>query len=135
MRNTLISTFTLLGLVLTAAYAADPPPVKEGLWQIHTQSVDNPGNKKTEGTRSICRSHAYDVQVLAAAKKRPGCTVTNETVQGNKYTMTMHCVVMGSQADNTNVTTFQSDTAIHSENHMTYSPAMYGVAESTLVMD
>jgi hypothetical protein len=37
-------------LVLPIANAANPPDVKEGLWSVHTQSIDNPGDKKREGT-------------------------------------------------------------------------------------
>ena len=50
-------------LVLPIANAANPPEMKEGLWTIHTQSIDNPGNKKSEGTYSLCRSHAYDLAI------------------------------------------------------------------------
>ena len=33
------------------------------------------------------------------------------------------------------VTTFQGDSATHSETHTTNTPEQYGVAESTMVMD
>lgn len=121
--------------VIAVARAEDVPQVKEGLWSIHIQSVDNPGNKKTEGTRSICRNHEYDKQAQARAKSRKGCTVTSETVRGNQYSVSMRCTIAGSTGENTNFTTFQGDSAIHSENHITYNPALYGISEMTMIMD
>jgi hypothetical protein len=38
--------------------AVDLPPMKEGLWSIRNQGVNNPGGKKAENTSTICRSHA-----------------------------------------------------------------------------
>jgi hypothetical protein len=69
-------------LVLPIAYATDPPELREGLWSIHTQVTDNPGNKKSESTRTLCRNHAYDKSVEAKAKKTliKGCTKVDESV-------------------------------------------------------
>jgi len=122
-------------LVLPAARAADPQELKEGLWQIHTQTTDNPGGKKSEGTYSLCRDHAYDNAVRARAKQVKGCTVTDESLTGGKYSAESHCVVAGTTIDTKSTTTSQGDTAFHSESHSTYSPAMYGVNESTMVME
>ena len=37
--------------------------------------------------------------------------------------------------DTTEKATFKGDTAVHSETHATYSPPLYGVSESTMIMD
>jgi hypothetical protein len=121
-------------LVLPIANAADAPDVKEGLWSIHTQSIDNPGNKKTEGTITLCRNHAYDLSVRAKAKNVKGCTVS-ESSQGGKYSSATHCVVGTTVIDSKGTTTFVGDTATHTESHSTYTPAMYGVAETTMIQD
>src|ERR1019366_10150910 len=34
-----------MALALPITDAANPPDVKEGLWSVHTQSIDHPGNK------------------------------------------------------------------------------------------
>jgi hypothetical protein len=115
--------------------ADDPPQVKEGLWSIHTQSIDNPGNKKTEGTRSICRNHQYDKEAQARAKTVKGCTVTSEAFHGNQYSVATRCEVAGTVIQSANVTTFQGDSAFHSENHASYNPAMNGMSESTMIID
>src|ERR1700688_4063110 len=37
------------------AIATNHPDLKEGLWSIHTQTIDNPGNKKSDGSFTLCR--------------------------------------------------------------------------------
>ena len=52
---------TVAALVLTAAVslASDPPPLKEGLWFLNRQTIDNPGNKKEVWPPiKMCRDHA-----------------------------------------------------------------------------
>jgi hypothetical protein len=122
-------------LWLPIVNAANAPEIREGLWSVHTQSIDNPGNKKTEGMYSICRSHAYDQHVQSLAKDgAKGCT-SNENLQDGKYEAESHCVVGGIAVDSKATTAFQGDTAYHAEVHTTYSPAFGGVSESTMIMD
>jgi hypothetical protein len=122
-------------LLLSLAWATDPPPLREGLWSLHMQFTDNPGNKKTEGAYSLCRDHAYDQAAHARARQIPGCTITGENFTGGKYTVEMHCVRMGSTVESKSVTTFSGDSAVHSESHSTTNPPLNGVGEQTIVMD
>lgn len=119
---------------LPAAHAADPREVKEGLWSVHTQTTDTPGNKKSEGTYTLCRDHAFDQSVQASAKNIKGCTET-QSFQGDTFSSVVHCVTAGTAIDTKGTTTFQGDTAFHSESHTTYTPAFYGAAESSMIMD
>jgi len=132
-----LPSFRVAALLLPIgiAIAATPPELKEGLWSIHNQSIDNPGNKKTDSSSTICRSHAYDEYVHSLAKGRKGCTSINESLQGGKYFIEMHCVVAGTTVDSKATTIYQGDTSTHSENHATYSPALGGVSEVTMTMD
>jgi len=122
-------------LVLPLANAADAPEMKEGLWSIRTQTIDSPGNKKSDSTRTLCRNHAYDKSVEALAKTVKGCTKLNETVEGGKISSAMHCVVAGTTIDTKQTGTIAGDTSSHSEIHTTYSPAFGGVTESTMIQD
>jgi len=124
-------------LVSWALFAADPPPVKEGLWSLHTVSTDNPGNKRTEGTRSLCRNHDYDTRIReqAETRQKQNCKPLAKTSSGNTFTEESECTMMGSVITSKVVATFTGDTAIHSETHATYKPALHGIAEMTLIMD
>ena len=123
-------------VVLSIAQAADTPELREGLWSIHTQTIDNPGNKKSESTRTLCRNHAYDKSVEALAKTAvKGCTKVNESVQDGKTSGEVHCVVEGIAINSKGTGTYGGDTSTHSEVHTTYSPAFAGMSESTTIMD
>jgi hypothetical protein len=134
LKNIVIA-MSMAALAMPAVRAADLPDLKEGLWQIHMQTTENPGGKKSEGTYSLCRDHAYDNAARARAKQMTGCTLSNESFEGGKYSVQSHCVKAGTTIDTKSTTTSQGETVIHSENHTTYSPAFYGVSESTMVME
>jgi hypothetical protein len=123
-------------LVLTSRplSAANPPEMTEGLWSIHNQTIDNPGNKKSDSTSTLCRSHAYDQHVLELAKSMNHCTV-NESVDANKFSVTTHCVVAGTVVDSTSTAIFTGNTAAHSETRATYNPALGSISEMTVIQD
>ena len=135
MKKMLVSVAAALLLPIGMANASDPPELKEGLWSIHTLTIDNPGNKKSENTSTICRNHAYDQHVQSLAKGRKGCATVTGSFQSGKYSVEMHCAAAGTVIDTKGTTTYQGDTSAHAENHTTYSPAFAGVSESTMIMD
>ena len=126
----------MLALLLSIgiANAADAPELKEGLWSIHKQSIDNPGNKKSDTTSTICRNHAYDQHVKSLSKERKGCTV-KESVMAGKHINEAHCLIAGTMIESKGTSTFQGAIATHSEFHTTYTPAFSGIKESTTIMD
>jgi hypothetical protein len=129
----LCSTLLIAG---GGAFGADQPALKEGLWSIHTVSVDQPGNKKTDGTVKLCRNHAYDerVRALAAQQSAKTCKTISETITGGTRTTETECTVGNSVLKTKAVATISGDAA-HSETHTTYTPAAYGTSETTMVMD
>jgi len=134
MKKMLVSAAAAL-LTIGIAMAGEAPEVKEGLWSIHRQTIDNPGNKKSDTSSTICRNHAYDQHVQALAKNVKGCTRVSESFQGGKLSTEMHCVVAGTVIDTRETATYQGDTSTHAEIHTTYTPAFAGVTESTMIMD
>jgi hypothetical protein len=135
MKKMLISAAAALLLPIGIANAVDLPDQKEGLWSNHRQTIDNPGNQKSEQTTTVCRNHAYDQYVLSLTKNTKGCTTVSESFQGGKHSIEVHCVIGSTVVDSKGTTTFQGDTAAHSETHATYTPAMGGVSETTMIMD
>ena len=80
MKVGLLSAASIL-VVVGAVYAVGEPPLKEGLWSIKTQIIDNPGNDKSESTRSIYRNHAYDAHANSIAKAQ-NCETISENRSG-----------------------------------------------------
>ena len=131
-------TFSLpaaLLLSLGIAAAVDPPPFKEGLWTVHSLSIDNPGARSRENTATICRNHAYDQYVRSVARTKQGCTTVSEGFQGGQYVIQTHCSVNGTDIQSRGVTTFHGDAWAHSESHATFTPAMDGTTETTMTQD
>jgi|SRR5579863_4694738 len=136
MTKMLVSAAVVLSLTLGTAVAVDAPDVKEGLWEVHSQTTANPGNRKSEGaTYTLCRDHAYDKAARDLAKSVKGCSLLSENFKDGKYSTKLHCMVGATVVDTESTITFESDTSIHSETHATYTPAMNGVSETTLVQD
>src|ERR1035438_852870 len=96
MKKILVSAAATLWLLIGIANASDPPELKEGLWSVHTQSTDNPGSNKSDGTYTLCRNHAFDQSGLAIAKSVKGCTTVSESFQGGKGSKETRCVAAGS---------------------------------------
>ena len=89
MKKMLVFVAAALLAPIGIANAVDPPEQKEGLWSSRSQTIDNPGNDKSEQTSTICRNHAYDQYVLSIAKGVKGCTTGGESTQGGKHSVEM----------------------------------------------
>jgi hypothetical protein len=135
MKTILGSVVTALALAGGTVNAADPPAMKEGLWSIHSQTINNPGGKKSENSSTICRSHAYDQHALDAVKSMKDCSILKESLQGGTYSIQMHCVAADTAIDSSATVTSMSDTVTHSETHATYNPALGGISDMTLIQD
>ena len=122
-------------LQIGAAYAIDHPQMREGLWQIRTQSISNPGNQKTEGTVEVCRDHASDKKAEALAKTVKGCTYMSENFTAGKYTAEVVCKVGSTTITSKGVATYQTDNSVHTETHVTYTPSFAGTTDEVMIQD
>jgi hypothetical protein len=73
--------------------------------------------------------------VRTREKNLKGCTTVSENFQDGKYTSEIHCTAGKLEIDSKGTTAFKGDTALHSETHVTYTPALGGVSETTIVID
>ena len=116
--------------------AFDEPQMKEGLWSIHVQTIDNPGSKKTEGTRSICRSHAYDKHTEEVAKQmKTKCKVIQDSSASGKIVSETECTIGSTTLHTKGTSTVTGGTSSHSETVSTYTPPLGGISETTMIMD
>jgi hypothetical protein len=124
--------FAAAALVLSSmtTFAVEPPPMKEGLWSIHSETVTNASTPSSNAS-TICRSHSYDQKVREKMKSMPGCKTASETLQGNEWSMRFQCTVQGSVIDTISTVTF-TDNSAHSEVHASYKPALQGITEMTM---
>jgi hypothetical protein len=122
-------------VLLSIARAADPPPLKEGLWDISGQSIQNPGNKRTDFKYQICRNHAYDSAMDALVKNAKGCTTSFDELGGGRFASSSSCNVDGTLIESKGTYTYESMTSTHSESNATYSPPYKGKTDEHVVQD
>ena len=132
MRRMLIVSCALL---LPIARAADPPQLREGLWEIHGQRIENPGNRRTEFTYRLCRSHAYDRAMDDLVKNQKDCTTSFESLGGGRYASSSRCTAAGIVIESKGTYTYESNTSTRSESTATYDPAFHGKTDETLIQD
>jgi hypothetical protein len=115
--------------------AADPPEVQAGLWEIHSQSIENPGSKKVDFTHKLCRDHAYDKAALEMAKSMKECTTNIVSLGAGKFSADSHCTIGGTVIVSKSTAVYASTTSEHSETHTTYTPALNGKTDEVMVQD
>jgi hypothetical protein len=129
-----MSAFVATGFAFLIAASTDPPPMREGLWSVHTETTNNPIGKKSEGSYTLCRDHTFDSQMREQEKGQKGCTVA-EHIEDGGYSSEIHCKMGSRTMVSKDTTTFKGDTEVHEETHTWYSPAIGGVTDSLTVMD
>jgi len=132
--NGMISAMTLILPSLGPVLAEEPPPLKEGLWSIHSHDVEHPSNKTTDFTSTLCRSHASDQQARENSKSTKSCTTVKENLAANRYSVETRCEVGGTTIESKSTTLFLGNST-HTVVHVTYTPALKGVTQSTLTQD
>ena len=124
-------------LVLTFAtvHAADHPPIKEGLWAIHTVTTSEPGHKVIDAKSTLCRNHAYDAAVEARVAASKTCPAPAPVAHGNQLTYDSSCKVGASVMHTVATVTILSPNSSHTETRTTYTPPAFGTAQSTMIQD
>jgi hypothetical protein len=120
----------------TLAYAGSPPKIKEGLWEVHGQSIEKPANTTTDFTYKICRDHAFDKAATTLLKNVKGCTTILKDLGSGKYASASTCAVAGITIVSNGVTTYNKNhEAVHSETQAKYTPALNGKTDETMTQD
>lgn len=135
MTNRRIFAVAALLLPIVIARAVDFPERQEGLWERHNLTTVNPGNKKTEITSKVCRDHAYDKSVTVTKPLSKSCTFNLQSLGGGRYSSESRCTINGTVIETKQTFTYQGNTSVHSETHMSYTPALNGRTDQTVILD
>ncbi len=124
----------VMSIQAASVRAADAPGTQEGLWEIRTGTVQNPGNAATESTVRVCRDRAYDKYIEELARYRTGCTSATTNTADNTVKVVSRCVSGQSVVASASTVSVQSDT-IHAETRRTFNPDWGGVSEEIDTQD
>ncbi len=122
-------------LPFALAQAGDPPKIKEGLWEIRGESVENPGAKHTQFKYKLCRDHAYDKAANDQLKDVKGCSTVIKDLGGGKFSSASTCAVAGVTIESSGLSVYKGDTATHAETHAAFTPAFNGKTDETMTQD
>lgn len=131
MKRIVCSSLALL--LFSLARAANPPSVKEGLWEVRGQITENPGSKRADFAYRICRDHAYDKAMDDRVRNVQGCSTSFDSLGHGHFASASRCTADKVVIDSKGTTTYESDTVIHSESRATYTPAFRGRTDETIV--
>jgi hypothetical protein len=122
-------------LALSAARAADPPPLQEGLWEVHGRTIEGPSGRTTTFIYQLCRNHAFDAAADAEVKSVRECNTSFDDLGGGRFASASSCNVGGRVIVSKGTYTYESATSTRSESHATYTPPFNGKSEETVVQD
>ncbi len=133
MIRTLMGALALL--LISLAQAASAPALKEGLWEVRGQIIENPGAKQTQFAYRLCRNHAYDKAMDDRVRTVKGCSTSFDNLGHGRFAAASRCTLDNVVIDSKGTTVYESDTAMHSDSRSTYSPAYRGRTDETIVED
>lgn len=122
-------------LLAALARAATPPALKEGLWQVHGEITEKPGNRHSEFAYRLCRNHAFDRSMDEQIRNVQGCRTSFDSLGRGRFASASRCTVDNVVIDSNGTTVYESDTATHAESRAHYAPAYRGRTDETLVED
>jgi hypothetical protein len=120
---------------LMAGCANDPPKLKEGLWDIRGQRVENPGNKRSDFAYRLCRDHAFDRATDAMYRDVKDCNTVLKKAGDAKYSSASTCRAAGVTIASTGTSSYRGNESIHTDTQAVYTPAFDGKTDETLVED
>jgi Protein of unknown function (DUF3617) len=124
MKISILSTLAMALVAAGIASADEPqlPPLKEGLWESHTQQTIQ--KSKFETVVKLCRTREFDKSLKASMKstgenlrKANHCTENATQLSANSYSAEMHCEKDGTVTKT--LVSYQGDTSYHMEMHRT----------------
>ncbi|MBI3147280.1 MAG: DUF3617 family protein [Betaproteobacteria bacterium] len=130
-----IAATTILALSLLGAAAApafEMPARKPGLWQMSTQSGNNPANVST---LCIDASVGQEMMQMGSAMQKQMCSKHDLTRDGHRVHMHSVCKFGETTAITKGTAVFSGDTAYRMDMLSTYAPPMMGMKEAKTVLE
>lgn len=123
-----------LGPAGVDAFAAEPPVLKSGLWELSRSSGQQPETKRLT---TMCLDESVQAQMrefgLGVAKEL--CSKSDRRVEGNRLIIDAVCKLGTTTMTTHSVMTFSGNTAYHTEGSATYDPPLTNMAEAKSSID
>ena len=121
-------------LVAVDVFAADPPVLKSGLWELSRSTSQQP---ETTRLTTMCLDESVQAEMrefgLGVAKEL--CSKSDRRTEGNRLIIDAVCRLGTTTMTTHSVMTFSGNTAYHTEGSATYDPPMMNMTESKSSID
>lgn len=120
--------------VCTVVAAPDFPARKAGLWQI---IISSPNSQYPPTIERVCLDATIDALLykFGAGASQKMCSSAEVHSSGGKVIVDSACRLGSTQATTHSVTSFNSDTAYHTDVNVHYVPAMFGKSDMSSTQD
>ena len=116
------------------AFAAEPPVLKSGLWEL-TRSIG--AQPETQRVTTMCLDESVQSEMrefgLGVAKEL--CSKSDRRLEGNRLIIDAVCKLGTTTMTTHSVMTFSGNTAYHTEASATYDPPLKNMTEATSSID
>jgi len=123
-----------LSLVGTGAFAAEPPVLKSGLWEL-TRSTSQQSETKRITTMCLDESVQAKMREFGLGVAKELCSKSDRRVEGNRLIIDAVCKLGVTTITTHSVMTFTGNTAYHTEGSATYDPPLMNMTEAKSSID
>jgi hypothetical protein len=115
-------------------YAADPPVLKAGLWEVSRVATQQ-GDKKHLTTMCLDDSVQAEMREFSMGVAKEMCTQNERRVDGNRMTVKATCKLGPTTMKTESVMVFTGNTAYHTEGTASYDPPFMNMSEAKSTID
>lgn len=116
------------------AFAAEPPVLKAGLWEVTRASTQQPNDKHVT-TMCLDDSVQAEMREFGMGVAKEMCSQSDRRMEGNRMTITATCKLGPTTMKTQSVMVFNGNTSYHTDGTATYDPPFMNMAESKSSID
>lgn len=116
------------------AYAAEPPVLKSGLWEL-SRSAGAQSDAKRVTTMCLDESVQAQMREFGLGMAKELCSKSDRRFEGNRLIIDAVCKLGETTMTTHSVMTFASNTAYHTDGSATYDPPMMNMTDTKSSID
>ena len=122
--SSLVIAAVATATVSSVAFAAEPPVLKSGMWEVTTFNAQVPPDRRPVTTMCLDESVQAQMREFGMGQAKDMCTQDERNVEGNRMTMSATCKDGQTTMKAKSVMTFNGNTAYHMDGTATYDPPL-----------
>lgn len=117
-----------------SSYAADPPVLKSGLWEV-TRASSARDSQARLTTMCLDESVQAEMREFSMGVAKEMCTQNERRVEGNRMTIKATCKLGPTTMKTESVMVFNGNSSYHTEGSASYDPPFMNMSEAKSTID